>query len=624
MFSINPYENNANTVSENQQSLKALVSQFSGKSKLVISDKFLSSSALITNLNTEKDRLEEWTFLSVEESDLENKFNNQKFLSVKDQFGIVPPFMPLKSYCLFRMMLQLKPNLVIVEGSPALGYFALLSSNQGSFLADTSFVLNEPISLAYVLEKEKRFPTGRTDIELNAIEKDAFNRYDLVVDNLPIQFLEWANSAGWIQSNGVSNTGNGNIVKEQLATSLYKGDGARDFTSGPLISICVTTFNRPELLAQALESLERQSYRTFEVIVIDDGSDPQYLPCLKKLEKEYIKLGWKFYYCKNKGPAAARNFAAGKSRGSHLLFMDDDNWALVNELACFVQAIQHSNADVFTCIPGWHPNSDLSAGTSVSIQTEDPKYPNVFLDWLPLGGYSDLGVFINCFGDTNALYKKDVFEKLGGYNEDRTFILEDMEFFTRVVNEGYRLEVVPEILFLYRKHKQSRSALERPIFVSQLNTLSSYSKLVPEKLWPLLICLRKGFYDRHGEIRDLLSNECSVEKGEWVELERKNNKLSIFGGSFEEVGWLPDENSKLSFTIGDPGRNCSLLFECSGRGILEFSIAEKKYSIVQPSEQQSIIMECSLFAGALSSNGETTIKFITNVGLSIHRFAVMQ
>jgi hypothetical protein len=74
-----------------------------------------------------------------------------------------------------------------------------------------------------------------------------------------------------------------------------KADGSCDlFSSYPLVSVCLTTFNRPHLLAQALESLRSQDYPNFEVLLVDDGSDqPEALAFLDRLEPEFKAGGWR-------------------------------------------------------------------------------------------------------------------------------------------------------------------------------------------------------------------------------------------------------------------------------------------------------------------------------------------
>src|SRR4029079_13237891 len=68
----------------------------------------------------------------------------------------------------------------------------------------------------------------------------------------------------------------------------------------------------------------------------------------------------------------------------------------------------------------------------------------------PLGDALSLGVFTNCFGDSNCFIRRRVFEALGGFTEDYGIGLDDQEFFARAILRGFKLRVVPEALYWYR------------------------------------------------------------------------------------------------------------------------------------------------------------------------------
>ncbi len=626
MFSLNPYEVNQPVLRADLVSFSALLSEYSRAKKLIITDCQLEQSELFHCVLQNVQQSETWTVLTVEKKSPSIDSPNLTFLSVDEQYGYCPPFMPLQSFCLFQIVKEQKPDLVIVEGTPALAYYILQSKEQSSWFSSTSFLIYQPTSRFYNLEREGQFPSGRTDIELNCMEKNAFPKFDLVIEGKAASFVPWANSAGWKCPGKVVQVVSEDRCEKHHSprySDLKITDVSKNVGVLPRISVCLITYNRPDYLEEALRSLERQTYENYEVIVVDDGSHSENRLKINILEEQYTSLGWRFCYQENSGPAKARNLAAQKAKGSYLLFMDDDNLALVNELQVFAEAAIRSNADILTCIPGWHPESDIGAGIDIPIASDDIQYPLVHPDWIPIGGDPALGILINCFGDTNALFRKKTFDELGGFSGDRAFVMEDMEIFSKSVVAGYRLEVVPEVLFLYRKHKQSRS-LTQTVFTSHIKTLMPFSPLLDESLWPLLLCLRKGFYDRHNEISSSLSDRALIERGEWISLSKANNKFSLTGGGLEELKWFPDDKSRLSFRIKNPGRNHCLVFECVGRGILKFSLSNKEYEISSNAETESALVECKLHAGALHSNEETVIIFKKTEGVSIARFAVMQ
>ncbi|WP_417430168.1 glycosyltransferase family 2 protein [Kiloniella sp.] len=596
--------------------------------KVIVSDKLSSDISFLLS-GWEEVLDDEWHLVTLEQCHLDElvspfSFCKTNTYSVESFLGEVPMFMPLRSFCIHQILKKISPDFVLVVGSPGLVYFSLLSTQQGGYLSGTNFILVNPVSVAQSLEMKKQLPAGRTEIELNAMERDSFKRFDLVFDTRGDDFYTWSLAAGWNNSNLYVECEKKSIPPTNRQRNFDKLNFNQKKNTPPLITVCLTSYNRPEMLSEALRSLTLQSDDIFEVIVVDDGSSTKNKKQVQSLEKQYKKDGWRFFYQVNKGPGAARNFAASMSMGTHLLFMDDDNWALSNELSLFRRAAISSDADIYTCIPGWHPDSEISSGTEVSVKCDEDVYDSVFADWLPLGGHADLGVFINCYGDTNALYKKSSFLSLEGYDESNDYILEDMELFTRSVNHGYRLEVVPEILFLYRKHRNSRTALDQPVFASHIKTLTSFSSQISITLWPLLLCLRKGFFDRHNEITQSLSENLETGVGEWIEINDDNPKVRLVEFERREEGWGPrNAGSEIYFNITNAGKSNSFLLECKGRELL-LTIGGKVYVPEIKDCDKMQLTECRLHPGALNSNGETRIIFDGGGDVVIRRFAVMQ
>ena len=208
----------------------------------------------------------------------------------------------------------------------------------------------------------------------------------------------------------------------------------------PLVSVCLVHHDRHHLLQQAIASLKTQSYKNFEVILVDDGSSNEdshrYLDLI---EHDFSVRNWKVIKSSNNYLGAARNLAARHANGDYLIFMDDDNVAKPFEIETFITAAINSRADILTT------PSDLIFGD---------EFPSPFRKmtncWLPLGPDLNIAGFNNCFGDANAMVKKEVFDKIGGFTEDYGLGHEDWEFFLKASLAGYKLQIVPEPLFWYR------------------------------------------------------------------------------------------------------------------------------------------------------------------------------
>lgn len=205
----------------------------------------------------------------------------------------------------------------------------------------------------------------------------------------------------------------------------------------PKVSVCLVHHERPSLLAQALDSLRGQTYRDFEVVLVDDGStSKEAVEYLESLEAEFELRDWRIVRQPNRYLGAARNRAAEAASGDYFLFMDDDNLAMRHEIETFVKVALRTGADVLTS------PSCLFEGD------EPPQRPDRL--WLPLGGALGAGIYRNVFGDANAFWKREAFLAAGGYTTDYGVGYEDWELFSEAVLRGFRLELVPEPLFYYR------------------------------------------------------------------------------------------------------------------------------------------------------------------------------
>ena len=89
-----------------------------------------------------------------------------------------------------------------------------------------------------------------------------------------------------------------------------------------MVSVIIPTFNRPDMLSEAIASVINQSHKDTEIIVVNDGGED-----VKNLIEEFQKKGEVIYlqHQRNKGLAAARNTGVQFSRGRYIAYLDDDD-----------------------------------------------------------------------------------------------------------------------------------------------------------------------------------------------------------------------------------------------------------------------------------------------------------
>lgn len=213
----------------------------------------------------------------------------------------------------------------------------------------------------------------------------------------------------------------------------------------PWVTVCLTHYNRPKLLQQAVNSLLEQDYQNLEVILVDDGStEKEASKALKSLEPDFAQRGWKILRLENGYLGKARNTAVREARSEFIVFMDDDNVARPTMISCFMQAALSSDADLVTTM------FEVFSGD----KKPGKKTPVVTL-FLPVGDILSYSVSGNAFGDANSLIRRSLFEQLGGFSEDYGLGHEDLELFLRGALTGAKVAVIPEPLYWYRRNGES-------------------------------------------------------------------------------------------------------------------------------------------------------------------------
>jgi len=196
-----------------------------------------------------------------------------------------------------------------------------------------------------------------------------------------------------------------------IADLLCRSSAVADYN----ISVVVPTFNRQDELHRLLESLWQQtlSRSQFEVIVASDGSTDGTVEMVRKLQSRQWNL--KLLQLPNGGPATARNSGAQVARGYYVAFTDDDCVATPDWLLEMLAAFQRTGA---IGLQG-RTTTDRLARTPLTHQIE------VLSHWP--------AAVPTC----NAAYRKEVFERVGGFDVGFRFAHnEDADLAWRVEDFG--------------------------------------------------------------------------------------------------------------------------------------------------------------------------------------------
>lgn len=317
----------------------------------------------------------------------------------------------------------------------------------------------------------------------------------------------------------------------------------------PLVSVVITHFNRPEYLRQALSSIEKQDYPNFEVILVDDASTkPEAKQEIENLKPIFATRGWKIIvHEENSYLGKARNTGVENSKGEYILFLDDDNVARPNEISVFVKAALHGGADILTSV------MDFFSGDEAPEEDSIPSKRRV-----PLGGDVATGFFWNCFGDANSFVKKSSFIAMGGFTEDYQVGYEDYEYFAKAVLKGFKLEVVPEPLFWYRRAYDTMS-FNTPLYKNRMRYIRPYLEHLPSSLSNLFLYVQSMHYEQEQPYMGPSQGGCEFFKAcnicllagcGWCETSRLcldgTTNSSANGNCTVENGWVFGDSANCS------------------------------------------------------------------------------
>jgi len=199
------------------------------------------------------------------------------------------------------------------------------------------------------------------------------------------------------------------------------------------VSVIIPTYNRANLLPRAINSVLNQTFRDFEIVVVDDGSTDN----TREILEPFIKSNQiRYFYQKNKGPSAARNLGIKNSKGEYIAFLDSDDEWLPEKLEKQIKLFENSKDKKLGFVGCDVIIVDEERNTT--IQYEFPKYKN-YLKYL----LSTKSIWF----PSAILTKKKILEEIGLFDEDLHFG-EHWDMWIRIARK-YSFDFVPEYLIKY-------------------------------------------------------------------------------------------------------------------------------------------------------------------------------
>jgi GT2 family glycosyltransferase len=216
----------------------------------------------------------------------------------------------------------------------------------------------------------------------------------------------------------------------------------------PLVSVCFAYNVREKGAAATLASLKQQDYPHLEIILAECGTEDSSTTKSSLDADGFAGHEVPRIYRRGSEMGAARNAAARAAKGEYLFFVDDHTLLLAtNAISVFVQVAQRVDTYILTSAISFFLGS--SNGSSKNL-LEHSRRPF-------LGGDVATGAFVNCFGSTNALVRRDAFETVGGFDDEAVSTLDDWEFLSKAALTGLRIETMPEVYVWHREDQDQES-----------------------------------------------------------------------------------------------------------------------------------------------------------------------
>ena len=215
----------------------------------------------------------------------------------------------------------------------------------------------------------------------------------------------------------------------------------------PLVSVIIPVYNGARYLGAALESVFAQTYREFEVIVVDDGSTD---------ESGVIAQGFRdvrYLQQPNQGVAAARNHGLEAARGEFFAFLDQDDLWTPDKLKLQVEYLL-SHPDVGYTLT--QQKYFLDPGGTLPAWFRKELFDSVHPGWV-------LGTLV---------VRRTIFEQIGNFATGYS-AANDSDWFFRAKAAAIPMAVMPELLLLKRIHDANDSARAKEILSELLKVVKT-------------------------------------------------------------------------------------------------------------------------------------------------------
>jgi len=203
-------------------------------------------------------------------------------------------------------------------------------------------------------------------------------------------------------------------------------------------SIIIPLYNRPQEIKELLDTLTQQTYKDFEVLVIEDGSVNDAAEVIKTFED---KLNLRYFVKANEGQGFSRNYAFERAKGDYFIIFDSDCLIPADYLQIVNDSLADNWLDAYGGPDDAHP-SFTSTQKAISYSMTSP-----FTTGGIRGNKKGIGQFHP--RSFNMGISRQVWEKAGGFIITR--LGEDIEYSIRIHSLGFKIGLIPDAKVYHKR-----------------------------------------------------------------------------------------------------------------------------------------------------------------------------
>ncbi|ABG59058.1 glycosyltransferase [Cytophaga hutchinsonii] len=232
-------------------------------------------------------------------------------------------------------------------------------------------------------------------------------------------------------------------------------------------SIIIPVYNRPEEIKELLESLTLQTYRNFEVVIVEDGSAQSAELIVKSFQD---RLTIQYFYKENTGQGLSRNYAYARAKGDYFIVFDSDCLIPPQYLQAVENRLNTNYLDAF----GGPDRADVSF-TPVQ-KAISYSMTSLFTTGGIRGNKKGVGVFHP--RSFNMGISREVWERTQGYIITR--MGEDIEFSIRIMSYGFTVGLIEEAYVFHKRRTNFKQFFKQVHFFGRARI--NIFRFVPSEL----------------------------------------------------------------------------------------------------------------------------------------------